>query len=548
MIFNSFRKLAFASVLLLYNIHVSARHQSNAPSPAKPKLVVGIVVDQMRYDYLYRYWSKYGDGGFKKLLKDGFSCDNTNINYVPTYTAPGHSAIYTGATPCTNGIVANDWYERETDKIVYCAEDPNVYPVGTTDKKAGSMSPARLLSNTITDELLLSDNFKSKVIGLSLKDRGAIMPAGHKPAAAYWYEDKTGKWISSTYYMKQLPEWVTAFNQADEAGKFINQAWDTLKTKGPYVESDKDNVPYEEAFKGEDAPVFPHNLSKLQSRYELLKETPFGNTVLKDFAKEAVKNEKLGQSGVTDFLSISFSATDGVGHRFGPNSKEVEDTYLRLDEDLADLISYLQQTLGKDNILIFLTADHGAIQNSQYLREHSMPGGNLSSKKLKDTLEMLLQNAYGPGTYISKYINQNIYLNRGLLTDKKLNIEDIEKKIAVWLANVPAVSYVLPASDIATAGGNMNNLLRNGYMATRSGDAIVVLKPGWVEDKAKGTTHGSGYSYDTHIPLLWYGWHINPGSTSSPVNVTDIAPTLSRLLDISFPSGCTGGPIQAIVP
>jgi predicted AlkP superfamily pyrophosphatase or phosphodiesterase len=502
----------------------------------------------MRYDYLYRYWNKYGEGGFKKLLKEGFSCDNTNINYVPTYTAPGHSAIYTGTTPSTNGIVGNEWYERESGNVVYCAADPNVDPVGTTDKRAGSMSPWRLLSNTVTDELLLSNNFRSKVIGISLKDRGAIMPAGHRPTAAYWYEEKTGKFISSTWYMKQLPAWVDAFNKNDEAGKFISQPWDTLKAKGPYIESNRDNMPYEEAFKGEDAPVFPHKLQDLPAKYELLKETPFGNTLLKDFAKETIKNEKLGQSDVTDFLTVSFSATDGVGHRFGPNSIEVEDTYLRLDEDLEDLINYLQQTLGKDNVLIFLTADHGAIQNSQYLQEHHLPGGNFSSKKLKDTLGVLLSSTYGQGEYISKYINQNIYLNYNLLTTKGLKVTDVENKIAGWLTNMQGVSYVLPVADISTAQGDINTLLRNGYTVSRSGDVMVVLKPGWVEDKAKGTTHGSGYNYDTHIPLLWYGWNIKPGSTSEPVSVTDIAPTLSRLLNISFPGGCTGKAIPAIAP
>ena len=329
------------SVFLLY--FFSSFVMVAQPIP-KPKLVVGIVVDQMRYDYIYRFWDKYSEGGFKRLVNNGFFCKNTNYNYVPTYTAPGHAAIYTGTTPAINGIVGNDWFDRALGKKIYCVVDTTVVGVGSISKE-GKRSPANLLTSTITDELRLATNMKSKVIAISLKDRSAILPGGHTANAAYWFDGSNGNFISSTYYMKELPRWVVEFNEKKLPQKYLSQPWNTLLPIDQYTESLADDNPYETKFAGEQRPVFPHDLPVLMAKNKgmgLLLTTPFGNSLLLDFAKEVLYAESMGKAETPDFLAISFSATDYIGHAYGPNSIEVEDCYLRLDKDIAELLNMIE--------------------------------------------------------------------------------------------------------------------------------------------------------------------------------------------------------------
>src|SRR6478752_1715296 len=377
----------------------------------RPKLVVGIVVDQMRYDFLYRYWDKYSDKGFKRLLREGFSFENNQYNYVPTYTGPGHASVYTGTTPATHGIVGNDWYSCETGLSMYCTSDQTASTIGS-GSVAGQMSPNNLIATTITDELRLATNMGSKVIGVCLKDRGSILPAGHMPNAAYWYDGSTGGWITSTYYADKLPDWVTAFNNRKTAGKYLSQPWNTLRPITEYAQSTPDDNEFENPFKGEERPVFPHDLPKLRgTSFDILRSTPFGNSFTKDFAIETIKQEKMGQGNFTDFLALSFSSTDYVGHQFGPNSVEIEDTYLRLDQDLAELLEFLDKQFGKKNVLVFLTADHGAAHVPSFLKSRKLPAGSNSPALLRDSLEKNLQKEFGPGTWISAYVNQQVYLN-----------------------------------------------------------------------------------------------------------------------------------------
>ncbi|MEO8088088.1 MAG: alkaline phosphatase family protein, partial [Bacteroidota bacterium] len=344
-----------------------------ANTPAKPKLVVGIVVDQMRYDYLFRFKEKYSEGGFRRLMHDGFLFENANYNYVPTYTAPGHTCIYTGTTPSHNGIISNDWYDRELGKTIGCVWDSTMKPVGTTSI-SGKMSPKNLLCTTVTDELRAASNFKSKVIGIALKDRGAILPAGHSANAAYWHDPYSNNWVTSSYYMAQLPTWAQKFNERKMVDSMLSKPWNTLLPVDSYVESTADDTPYEGLFKGETKPVFPHNLPEIKKDdEELIRKTPFGNTFTAMFAKAAIEGEQLGKGSNIDFLAISFSSTDYVGHMFGTNAIELEDTYIRLDRDLADLLSYLDNTVGKNNYLLFLTADHGAVANPIYNHDHNLP-------------------------------------------------------------------------------------------------------------------------------------------------------------------------------
>ncbi|WP_375416245.1 alkaline phosphatase PafA [uncultured Hymenobacter sp.] len=565
------KKLLLFALAALLAVPAQARKPNSLP---RPKLVVGIVVDQMRYDFLYRYWDKYGPDGFKRLLKQGFSYESAHYNYVPTYTGPGHASIYTGTTPSVNGIVGNNWFVRETGKVTYVTEDKSVQAVGGT-AAAGQQSPRNLLTTTIGDELRLATNFQSKVIGLSLKDRGSILPAGHSATAAYWYDGANGAFISSSFYMSDLPAWVKAFNDQKLAAQYLSQPWNTLLPLSQYTESTADDVSWESAYKGEARPVFPHDLPRLSgalppqvkatlqatgektapagspaTNYDLLRSTPFGNSLTLDFALEALRAEQLGQRpGITDMLAVSFSSPDYVGHQFGPNSVEAEDTYLRLDRELARLLTALDRAVGKGQALVFLTADHGAAHAVDFLKSQRLPAGAVGPAALRDSVQRALVRRHGPGTWVLDFENQQVYLNRPLLAQKRLPLADVEAEVADYLRAYPGVAAALPALDLQRSHWTSGPVMQqeNGFYAPRSGDVLVTFAPGWLEAYAfpvvKGTTHGSGGAYDTHVPLLFWGWGVRHGESAAPARIVDVAPTLARWLHIQEPSGCTGAPL-----
>lgn len=519
--------------------------------PSKPKLVVGIVVDQMRYDYIYRYWNKFGNDGFKRLVNEGFFCRNTNFNYVPTYTGPGHASIYTGTTPAVHGIIANDWYDKTTGKSLYCAGDKNSIGVGTTANE-GKRSPVNMLTSTITDELRISSNMKSKVIGVALKDRSSILPAGHIANAAYWYDGSIGGFITSTYYMKELPVWVQEFNKKELAKKYLSQPWNTLLPIETYTESLPDDNKYEFVAKGESKPVFPHNLPELMKAnggLNMIRSTPFGNSLTKDFAIDVMKNENLGKSETTDFLAVSFSSPDYIGHAYGPNSIEQEDDYIRLDKDLAELLKFIDEQVGKNNALIFLTADHAAPEVPSYLIDLKIPAGYVAESKILRNLKDHLLKSYGDTLALS-FENQQVFLNHAAIDNKKLELEKVQNDVAAFLLNAEGVAEVLTATTLNNASFTEGSryLMQKGFNAKRSGDVLVNYLPGWVDGYSKtGTTHGSPYSYDTHVPLIFHGWNIQQGSSAEQVYITDVAATLAMMLNIQFPNGCTGKPISFLV-
>jgi predicted AlkP superfamily pyrophosphatase or phosphodiesterase len=542
--------LVLLFLLLSFSAEAQKRSRSRKNLPAQPKLVVGIVVDQMRYDYLYRYWSKYSNDGFKRLLREGFNFKNNHYNYVPTYTGPGHASIYTGTTPAMHGIVGNDWYNRTTGRNIYCAEDKTVQSVGSTSA-AGQMSPVNMISSTITDELKLATNQKSKVIGLSLKDRGSILPAGHAANAAYWFDGTNGNMITSTYYMQELPAWVQAFNNRKLADQYLSQPWTTLLPIEQYTESTADDQPFEGLFTGEKKPVFPHNLPELRGKnFDLLRAVPAGNTYTKDFAIEAIKAENLGKGQVTDFLAMSFSSPDYIGHQYGPNSIEVEDNYLRLDKDLADLLKFLDSHLGKENVLIFLTADHGAAHNPNYMKSLRIPAGTTGGAVMTDSLKKHLNQKFGAAEWVSSFFNQQVYLNHAVIESKKADLVAIQEETARFMQRFPGVLRCITADALMKSHweAGVGMLVENGYMPYRSGDVMVTLQPGWYEGygrgEPKGTTHGSPWAYDTHVPLLWYGWQIPAGESSQRSHITDIAPSLAHWLNIQEPNGTTGKALQ----
>lgn len=526
---------------------------ANATIPDKPKLVVGIVIDQMRFDYVYRFWDKLGNDGFKRLISQGYNCRNTNFNYVPTFTGPGHASIYTGTTPAIHGIIANTWYDRQTNKGSYCVTDANVKSVGS-DVEEGKRSPKKMLTTTVGDQLHLGNNNQSKVIGIALKDRSAILPAGHTANGAYWFDDSTGCFITSSYYRSELPKWVNVFNDRKLAAKYLSQDWNLLKDSAQYSASLPDNNKYEGLFIGETAPTFPHQLPKLfplkNGKYGLIRTTPFGNSITEDFAEATIIGENLGKGNASDFLCVSFSSTDYVGHQYGPNSREIEDTYLRLDQELADFFHFLDNWIGKNNVVVFLTADHGVVETPEFLIDQKIPAGYFNEAKCADTLQKTLIKVYGDSLLLS-YSNDQVFLNRKKMDAKGLKRKEVEDFISNFLMGFKGVSCCMTEADITATQytESPKKQIQNGYNFQRSGDVCVILQPGWVGDWSRrtGTTHGTPWNYDTHVPLYWWGWKIKNGSSEIPQNITDIAPTLCMMLNIQFPDGCTGQPITGLL-
>ena len=515
----------------------------------RPKLVVGIVVDQMKMEYLYRYSDDYSDKGFKRLMDNGFTFYNMNYNYVPTYTAPGHASIYTGTTPAVHGIIGNDWYIRSTGKNMYCTDDASVKTLVEGNEKEGAMSPKNLLSTTITDELRMATNFKGKVIGLSIKDRGAILPAGHFANWAFW-SSKSGAFISSSFYGDKMPDWVTKFNAEKNYMKYINAGWSLLKPIDTYNESLPDNNPYEGRLDKSLPPVFPYDLNKIykEKGMEVLKSTPFGNDFLAELAMRAIDGEELGKDNITDFLAVSFSSTDYVGHVFGPRSMEVQDTYLRLDLTIASFLEYLDKTVGKDNYLVFLTADHAVAENPIYLKDHKYDVTNVPAKETYNALNKFSTDTFGANLVLN-YSNFNVYLNKDLIKEKGLELVKVKQSFKDFLMSLDHVKRVYTQEEILGATGQdyYLNFIFKGYDPKQNGDLVVVQGTGYLESIETGTTHGTPNSYDTNVPLLFYGWQIPKGGSYKKAYITEIAPTLSKMLKITFPNGTESEVLEEVL-
>jgi len=529
-----------------------AQPEQNTTNLSRPKLVVGIVIDQMRWDYLYRYYNIYKtDGGFKRFLDQGFTCENTFIPYTPTVTAAGHTCIYTGSVPAIDGIVGNTWFDKQKNRTVYCSEDNSVQTVGSNNAAAGQMSPRNMLTTTITDELRLATNFKSKVIGVAIKDRGAILPAGHSANAAYWYDSQTGNFITSTYYMDALPVWVQNFNKRKIVDSLYKLNWSISLPKEVYSEyCSADNEPYETKALGNDQSGFPYNLSKFAGGdYSKIAVTPYGNMLTLEMAKAALLAEGLGKSGAPDFLAVSISSPDYIGHSFGPNSWEQLDDYARLDDALGKFFSFLDQTIGKEQYTVFLTADHGVVQIPGYLKEHKLPAGLFNNLHAINEINQQLKQNFGADSLIITMDNYQLYLNHSVLKEKNIDEEKVKSWVINYLLNNDAVSNAFDVTRISstTLNEEQKSMFGNGYNQRLSGDIQIILKPNYIEGGEAGTTHGLWNPYDSHIPLLFYGWGVKHGKTNKETYMTDIAPTLSALLHIQMPSGCVGKVIEEVM-
>jgi hypothetical protein len=516
-----------------------------------PKLVVGIVVDQMRYDYLIRFYDKYGEKGFKRLMQQGYNLENVHFNYIPTKTAVGHSSIYTGTTPENHGILGNDWYDKYLKKSVYCVGDNEQITVGAST--GGNKSPHRLITTTVTDQLKLAQNMKGKSIGISLKDRAAILPVGHTADAAYWFEgDSIGKFITSSYYMNALPEWVSDFNNAGITDHYLNQPWNTYLDIAEYTESLKDNNIYEGLFNGKKSPTFPYKLSELRKQnknFNLLKEVPAGNSIVTDFSIAAIKEEKLGKSDYIDFLAISYSSTDYIGHQFGPRSIELEDTYIRLDKELEKLLNILDNEVGRNNYTVFLTADHAVVDVPAYLESLNIPAGYFNYNEFRNYVNDLTFKYFNSRELIENISNEQLFLNKEKINSLNLDYDVVTRVIADELLHHQSVYKTFTARTLQTTQfvGGIQQTIQKGYNQKYSGDILLVLNPSTISRSRTGTTHGSGYTYDTHVPLLFYGQGIQQGSSNNYYPIVDIIPTISSLLKISNPEGCTGKTIVEVL-
>lgn len=530
------------------------RDTNNTKTTLAPKLVVGIVVDQMRYDYLYRYYDQYSNNGFKRLLNEGFSCENHHYSYKPTETAPGHASVFSGTTPSIHGIIANNWWLKDEKKMIYCVEDLSVNSVGIKDSSE-RRSPKNILLTNLSDEIKLSNSYRGKVIGISSKDRGAILPAGKLADAAYWFSGKEGgKFISSSFYLNELPEWVSDFNDSNYTEKFINEGWDILYSPESYYQSNIDDSPYEGDFYGLNKggkPVFPYDLKSISDKagdYEIIKYTPHSNTLLTKFSLLAIEKEHLGKDEDCDVLTISYSSPDEVGHIFGTRSMEIQDTYLRLDLELAELFNALDKIVGEGNYLAFLTSDHGVAINAQELIDHNVNVDFFERTEFRKMVKEEAIKKYGLDL-VEKVYNQQIFLNEELLAENNIPISEVEEYLSDMIMDFPGVYKSTTATTMRGAAQNgIFLMLQKGYNQKRSGNILYVLKPGWRKyEKKTGTSHLSSYAYDTHVPLLFYGWGIPHGRTTRRTLVEDIAPTITSLLHVNYPMAATGNPIWEIV-
>jgi predicted AlkP superfamily pyrophosphatase or phosphodiesterase len=521
--------------------------------PEKPKLVIGIVIEQLRYDQLEKFKDKFVENGIRKLLNEGTFFRNASYDYMLTQSAPGHATISTGTEPSFNGITSDSWYLPLKNEMIYCTQDNSVNPVGGS-YEAGLHSPVNLLSSTFSDELELSSNGKAKIFSIGLKESSAIMSAGHSSQGVFWYDNTTGTWMSSTWYMASLPAWVNDFNALMLPESYLNNQWTTLLPMQDYASCLPDSNSFEAGFDG--VCFFPYDLKKMSSKgrintkrdYSLLRETPFGNSFTKDFAIKLIKEEGLGKDDITDFLAISFSSTDYIGHRFGPSSVEAADAILRLDRDIAQLLTFLNDSIGKKNVLIYFTAAHGVSEIPLVLEKQHIPAGYFRENQALQLLKSYLNAVYGQGDWVKGYYEKQIFLNRILIEDSKIPLEEIQKKVARFLVQFTGVASAFPYSAFEANDFSNGHLKRivNSFSPQRSGDVIITLNPGWIEKGDYVTNHNSPYEYDSHVPLIWYGWIVNRASVTRKVNITDIAATLSALCKVPYPNACTGEPLNEL--
>ncbi len=546
------KNILFILPLLIISLTLSG--QTAYIPPDKPRLVIGIIVEQLRYDQLERMRSVLPDNGFNRLVSEGTFYHNASYDYLLTQGAPGFATISSGTSPSFHGITSDTWYHPFNDQMIYCVQDPDVSPVGGSFE-TGLFSPGNLLSSTFSDELQLSSCGAAKIYGIGVREMGAILTAGHAADGAFWYDDRTGTWMSSTYYAKELPAWLKDLNALMSSQQYLNQSWTPLKDPALYPGCQIDSSAFERGFDGRT--WFPYDLKAMSTEgkllnvkrnLSLLRETPFADDFTTELAMRLIKNEELGQDDVTDYLAITYSSTDYIGHRFGPSSVETADAIVRLDNNIGQLLDMINKTLGKKNVLVYLVSAHGVSEIPAVLEASRIPSGYFRVNQSLQLLRSYLNATYGQGNWVKGLYENQIFLNRALIEDADINLEDIQKKVARFMVQFSGIASAVPCSAFEMSDFTSGMLLKmsNSYNPQRSGDVMISLKPGFVEKTDNATGHNSPYEYDSHVPLIWYGWTASRASVTRSVSIRDIAVTLSILCKVPLPNAATGDPLHEL--
>jgi hypothetical protein len=547
------RRYSYIMVFLTAGL-IQASGQGAYIPPDKPKIVIGIVIEQMRYDLLEKFRDRLCENGIKRLLNEGTYYRNASYQYMIIQSAPGFATISTGAEPSYHGITSDNWYVPLNDELIYCTKDNSVDPVGGTYDD-GLHSPVNLLSSTFSDELKIASKGSAKVFSVGMKENSAILSGGHVADGVYWFDNKTGTLMTSNYYVDSLPSWINDFNALNLPQSYLNTVWIPMNKRTDYSDCLPDSNKYEAGFDGIN--YFPYDLKKMSLKglfnnkrnYSLLRETPFSDSYITDFTLRLIEKEELGKDDIADFLSVTYSATNYIGNRFGPSSAEMGDAILRLDREIEKLLNYLNEKIGKKNLLIYLTSAHGISEIPAVMSDNRIPSGYFRQNQALQLLRSYLNVIYGEGDWVKGYHEKQIFLNRTLIEDAKIPLEEIQRKVARFMVQFSGVSTAYPYSAFEAndfGNGNLRRIL-NSFSPQRSGDVIITLFPGWVEKSDYVTDCNSPYSYNVHVPLIWYGWAVNKTSVLRKVNITDIAATLSTLCKVPLPNASTGEMLVELV-
>ncbi|HUW91556.1 MAG TPA: alkaline phosphatase family protein [Bacteroidales bacterium] len=539
-------------LFILFSLTLSG--QSAYIPPDKPKLVIGIMVEQLRYDQLERLRDILPEKGIKRLINEGTYYRNASYDYLLTQAAPGYATISTGTSPSFHGITSDSWYHPFNDQMIYCVQDPDVSPVGGSFE-TGLFSPGNLLSSTFADELQMSSSGAAKVYGIGIHEMGAILTAGHAADGAFWYDDRTGTWMSSTYYAKELPSWLMDLNALLMPGQYLNQQWTPLMDPLLYNGCQADSSSLERGFNGRT--WFPYDLKAMSTEgkllnvkrnYSILRETPFADDFTTELAMRLITNEQLGQDDITDYLAITYSATDYIGHRFGPSSVETADAIVRLDKNIGQLLDLIDKNIGKKNVLVYFVAAHGVSEIPAVLEASRIPSGYFRVNQSLQLLRSYLNAVYGQGDWVKGFHENQIFLNRALIEDADISLEEIQKKVARFMVQFSGIASAVPCSsfEMSDFTGGILLKMKNSYTSQRSGDVMISLNPGWIEKSDNVTGHNSPYEYDSHVPLIWYGWTASRASVTRSISIRDIAVTLSVLCKVPLPNAASGNPLQEL--
>ena len=542
-------KVSILSIVLLISTVSFSQVSRKIPSE-KPRLIIGIQLSDFRNDFITKYWDNLSEGGIKRLVTLGTYCKNASINYTNKDHGVGVTTIVTGSTPSEHGIVSDNWYSALKDEVIYCVDDYTANTVGGSYEN-GKYSPQNLYTTTFSDEIKLSNQFKSKVYSISLSPVSAVLSGGHTADAAFWFDFQNGDFITSSYYTDTLPNWVDTFNVKNIPETYLEEGeWTMLLPKEKYSFGSEDDSKYEIGIRKQN--TFPYELDKLAKKisknepFQVLNYTPYGNTLIKDFAIQTIVNENLGKDDYTDVLMLNFTTLEYIASHFGPLSIEMEDLVLRLDKDLEHFFKFIDSYVGMENTLIYFTAEEGIGYPSDYLTQKHIPAGEFSTNSASMLLQSYLNNLYGKGDWVKQFADGQIHLNDNLIISAGLDPAEIQSVVADFVIQFHGVKHTITATTLENTNftTGIDAKIQNGFNKKRSGEVFYILREGFVEVTSDKIVLKS---YHGNIPLIFYGWKIKRETIYDPVSLDDIAPTINSLLEVDIPNAATGIPIKEIL-